>query len=83
MLLAKSCAIQIVLEFCRNKGYKNIVCESHCLEVVELFNAGWDNTLHVYASDIFYVIDVPHETDSTSLIHIFRKQNICADFGKW
>jgi hypothetical protein len=40
MLLAKSCAIQIVLEFCRNKGYKNIVCESHCLEVVELFNAG-------------------------------------------
>jgi hypothetical protein len=37
-------------------------------------------TLHVYALDIFYIIDVPHETDRTTLVHVLTEENICADF---
>jgi hypothetical protein len=66
------------LEFCRNKGHNNIVCDNDCLEVVELVNAGRDrmidnNTLHVYATYILHIINDIHETDSTTLAHIHRK----------
>jgi hypothetical protein len=68
-LLAELRAIQMGLKFCRNKGYNNIVCKNDCLEVVELFNAGRDNTLHVYAIDILHIQDVRHEIDSITYLH--------------
>jgi hypothetical protein len=79
-MLAKLPAIQMGLEFCRSKGYSNIVCESNGLDAVELFNAGRDNALHVHATDILHIKDVLHETSGIAQVHALWKQNICADF---
>jgi len=32
--------------FCSIKGYVNIICESDCLEIVDMITAGRDHTLH-------------------------------------
>ena len=41
-LLAELRAIQIGLDFCSKKGYVNIICESDCLDAVDLINDGHD-----------------------------------------
>jgi hypothetical protein len=45
-LLAELRAIQIGLDFCCKKGYVNIICESDCLETIDLIIVGRDHTLH-------------------------------------
>jgi len=45
MLLVKLRAIRIGLNFCRKKGYGNIIFESDCLEAVELITDGCEHTL--------------------------------------
>ena len=51
-LLAELRATQIDLDFCGKKGYVNIICESDCLETVDLIIVGRDHTLHTYATDV-------------------------------
>ena len=79
-LLVELLAIQIGLEFCSKKGYVNIIRESNCLEAIDLIIAGCDHTLHTYATDILHIRDVLHENGNTTLAHVLREQNMCADF---
>ena len=79
-LLAELCAIQIGLDFCIKKGYVNIICKRDCLEAVNLITAGRDQTLHAYAIDILHIKDALHENVYTTLVHVLRKQSMCADF---
>jgi hypothetical protein len=58
----------------------DIICESNCLEAVDLINDGHDHNLHTYATDILRIRDVLHEHGNTTLVHVLREQNICADF---
>jgi len=80
VLLAELRAIQMGLDFCRNKGYNNIICESDCLEAIELFVVGRDHTLDTYVTDILHIRDILHENDNTTLVHVLREQNMCANF---
>ena len=80
VLLAVLHAIQIGLDFCSLKGYVKIICESDCLEAVELIIDGRDHTLQTYATDILHIRDVLHGNRNTTLVHILREQNMCADF---
>jgi len=36
--------------------------------------------LHTYATDILQIRDVLHENGNTTLVHVLREQNMCADF---
>ena len=80
MLLAELRAIHIGLDFCSKKGHVNIICESACLEAVDLIIAGRDHTLHTYTTDIHHIRDAFHDNRNTTLVHILREQNMCADF---
>jgi len=80
VLLAELRVIQISLDFCRKKGYVNIICESDCLEAVDLIIDDHDHTLHIYATVILHIRDVLHENGNTTLVHVLREQNMCADF---
>jgi len=42
--------------------------------------AGCDYTLHAYAYDIPHIKDVLHGNGNTTLVHVLRKQNMCANF---
>jgi len=55
VLLVELCVIQMSLDFCRNKDYNNIICESDCLETIEPFVTGHVHTLHTYITDIFHI----------------------------
>ena len=79
-LLAELRAIQIGLGFCRKKGYVNIICESDCLEAIDLIIAGCDHTLHIYATNILHIRDALHRNGNTILAHVLWEQNMCADF---
>jgi hypothetical protein len=50
------------------------------LEAVELIIVGWNHILHIYATDILRIRDVLHENGNTTVVHVFREQNMCADF---
>jgi len=50
------------------------------LEAVDLIIDGHDHTLHTYATDILHIRDVLHENGNTTLVHVLREQNMCADF---
>lgn len=80
MCLAELRAIQMDLDFCRNKGYNNIICESGCLEAFEMFVVGRDHTLHTYVTDILHIRDILHGNDNTTLVHVLREQNMCTNF---
>ena len=80
MLLAKLRVIQIGLDFCSKKSYVNIIFESDCLELVDLIIDGRDHTLHTYATDILRIRDALHGNGNTTLVHVIREQNMCADF---
>ena len=56
--------------FVVKKGYVNIICESDCLEVVDLIIDGHDHTLHTYATDILHIRDVLHENENATLVHV-------------
>jgi len=73
-------AIQIDLDFCSKNGYVNIICESDCLEAVDLIIVGSDHTLHTYAIDILHIRDDLHGNANTTLMHVLREQIMCADF---
>ncbi|KEH42076.1 hypothetical protein MTR_1g060780 [Medicago truncatula] len=47
-LLAELRAIYICLDFCCKKCYDNIICESDCLESVELIINGCDCLVHYF-----------------------------------
>jgi len=79
-LLAKLRAIRMALDFCRNQGYNNIICKSGCLEAVELFVVGRDHTLYTYATNILHIRDILHGNDNTTMVHVLREQNLCANF---
>ena len=57
-----------------------IDCESDCLEVVDMIIDGHDHSLHTYAIYILHIKDVLHENGNTTLVHVLREQNMCADF---
>jgi len=79
-LLVELRAIQIGLDSCRKKGYDNNICESDCLEAVELIIDGCDHTLHTCSTDIVHMRDAFQGNDDATLVHILREQNMCADF---
>jgi len=68
------------LIFVVKKGYVNIICESDCLEGVDLIIVGRNHTLHTYASDILHIRDALHGNGNTTLVYDLREQNMCADF---
>jgi len=72
-LLAELRAIQIGLDFCSTKGYVNIICESDCLEAVDLITAGHGHTLHTYATDILHIRDDLYVNENTTLVHVLRE----------
>ena len=79
-LLAELRAIQIGHDFSSLKGYVNIICESDCLEVVDLIIDCRDHTLHTYATNILYIRNALYENGNTTFVHVLKKQNMCADF---
>jgi len=79
-LLAELRVIQIGLDFCSKKGYVNIICESDCLETIDLIIDGRDHNLHNYASDILHMRDALHVNENTTLVQVRMEQNMCADF---
>jgi len=50
------------------------------LEAVDLIIDGHDHTLHTYPTGILHIRDVLHENDNTTLVHVLKEQNMCADF---
>jgi len=62
------------------KSYVNIICESDCLEAVDLIIVDRDHTLHAYATDILHIRDDLHGNENTTLMHVLMEQNMCADF---
>ena len=58
----------------------NIICESDCLKIVDLITAGCDHTLHTYATDILRIRDGLRENGNTTVAHVLREQNMCANF---
>ena len=79
-LLAELRVIQIGLLFCSLKGYVSIICESDCLEAIDLIIDGRDHTLHTYAIVILHIRDALHGNGNITLVHVLREQNMCADF---
>ena len=79
-LLTELRVIQIGLDFCSKKGYVNIICESDCLEAVDLIIDSRDHHLHTYATYILHIRDALLGDGNTTLVHVLREQNICADF---
>jgi len=63
-------------DFCRNKSYNNIMCESDCLKVVELFVVGSDHTLHTHATNILHIKEFLHGNDNTTLVCMFLENKI-------
>jgi len=60
--------------------FLNIIYESDCLKVVDLIIAGRDRTLHTYSTDILHIKDGLHGNGNTTLVHVLREQNMCANF---
>jgi len=79
-LLAELRDIHIGLDLCQERGYNNINCVIDCLETVELFVASRDHTSHTYAPNILHLRDVLHKNGNTTLVHVLREQNMCANF---
>ena len=50
------------------------------MEAVDLLIAGCDHSLHTYAIDILHIKDALQENGNTTLVHVLREQNMCADF---
>jgi hypothetical protein len=50
------------------------------LEAIDLIIDGSDHTLHTYATDILLIRDVLYVNGNTTMVHVLREQNICADF---
>jgi len=50
------------------------------LEAVDLIIAGSDHSLHTYATDILHIKDALQGNGNTTLVHVLREQNMCADF---
>jgi len=50
------------------------------LEAVALIIAGRDHTLYTYAPDILHIRDDLHGNGNTTLVHVLREQNMCANF---
>jgi hypothetical protein len=48
--------------------------------VVELVVVGHNHTLHTYAIDILHIRDDLHENGNTTLMHVIKEQNMCANF---
>jgi len=77
-LMADIRAIQLVIATCYNLGCTNILCESDCLETVNLIHNLKNASLHVYALLPEITDALHHET--VNLVHILREHNICANF---
>lgn len=66
--------IEMCLDFCCNRGYNNIICESDSLEAVEIFVACCDHTLHTYVINIVHIrYTLYGNDDNTTLAHVLRK----------
>jgi len=78
-LLAKLRAIQLGIATCYDLGYTHFICESDCLEAIDLILNVTNASLHVYAFVLLEISDALHH-GTINLVHITREQNICADF---
>jgi hypothetical protein len=78
-LLAELRAIQLGIATCYDLGYTHFICESDCLEAIDLILNVTNASLHVYASVLLEISDALHH-GTINLVHIPREQNICADF---
>lgn len=79
-LLAELIAIHMGLELCHARGFTQIVCESDCLEAVNLFPVANTHVLHAHASIIIQISKAMQRAGSITLTHVWRDQNRCADF---
>jgi hypothetical protein len=60
-------------------GYLNFICDSDCLEAVDLIHNLTNASLHVCVYVLLEISKaVNHRT--INIVHIPREQNICADF---
>jgi len=75
-------AIYIGIDFCRKKGYGNIICESDCLKAVKLIIDGRDHTLHTYVIGILHIRDAFQGNGNTILVHVLRgTKYVCKFYG--
>ena len=56
-----------------------MICESDCLEVVNIFIGSGSHNLHVHSSTILQISEVLQQEENYTLVHILRAQNMCAD----
>jgi len=78
-LMAKLHAIQLGIATCYDLGHTSVICESDCLEAVNLIHNLENASLHEYASVLLEILDALHH-ETVNLVHILREHNICADF---
>jgi len=78
-LMPEPRAIQLGIATCYDLGYTSIICESDCLEAVNLIHNLENASLHVYASLLLEISDALHN-GTINLVHILREQNINIDF---
>lgn len=62
-----------------HKDFRNIICESDCLEVVRLVNSG-TKAFHVYSLVTADIRQVMGWSWESKLVHVYREGNTCADF---
>jgi len=80
-LLTELRVIQIGLDFCSKKGYVNIICESDCLEAVDLIIVGRDHMLHIrlltsFTLEMFYM-----EMEIQHWCIFLEKKYVCRFYG--
>lgn len=69
--MAELRAIQIGIDICHNRGYTNVICESDCLEAVNIIGSSRHN-LHVHASTILQIFKALQQEENYTLVHILH-----------
>jgi ribonuclease HI len=78
VLYAEIMAIHHGLEFCWNKGFRNVVCYSDSLQAVTLVKEGV-SPFHSFANELQKICQLRSRDWTVLFEHTFREGNRCAD----
>lgn len=79
-LLAELIAVRNGLQHAWNEGVRLLLCESDCLEVVQLLTEGKDHSFHVHAGVIEEILQMAQRDWSIQFNHVMREANMCSDY---
>ena len=79
-LLAELFGILHGLALALDLGYKDLVCESDCLEAVTLLHSKGLHRFHRHASILAAIMMLMERGVSVEFVHVVREVNACADF---